>query len=143
MDNERDLKIGQRLRVLRNGRQLKQKDLAKLSGIAAPTISKIEKGFILDPKASILKALEDALSCEHGMLYGDIDVKADRGIEYYESPEVDAFLRSKIGLAADPTDKEIEMLNSVVYCGYRANSILLDDSDIYDILRSIRRKAKK
>ena len=54
---------------IRKAQGLSQEDLARVSGLATVTISKLEEGRNFDPKASTLSKLAKALGCRMEQLF--------------------------------------------------------------------------
>lgn len=65
-----DQEIGARLRNIRNQKNLSQRQLARLSGVANATISQIEAGK-LNPTVSMLKKVLDGIPISLGEFFGD------------------------------------------------------------------------
>jgi transcriptional regulator with XRE-family HTH domain len=68
-------KFSQRLKELRKENGLTQEDLAKLSGVSFPTISRYEGGHRDEPKLSILKSLANYFGVTIDYIAGDTDIK--------------------------------------------------------------------
>lgn len=62
------LRIGARVRALRNQAGLKQAELAEAVGIAPESMSRIERGR-LGPSTALVKKLADAIGVEAGALF--------------------------------------------------------------------------
>ncbi len=56
------------LKKAREKKDLSQGELARLSGVAKATISRLENGVITNPTSDTLNALEDALDLKRGTL---------------------------------------------------------------------------
>lgn len=68
-------KFSLRLKELRNECGLTQEELAKITGISFPTISRYENGIRDEPKLTILKTLANYFDVTIDYLVGDTDVK--------------------------------------------------------------------
>jgi transcriptional regulator with XRE-family HTH domain len=67
--------FSQRLKELRKEHGLTQDDLAKLSGVSFPTISRYENGQRDEPKLTILKTFANYFNVSIDYLVGDTNVK--------------------------------------------------------------------
>ena len=72
-----DKEIGRRLRAIRTGLDLSQRQLARQSGVANATISQIEAGK-LNPTVSMLKRVLDGIPISLGEFFGDEFEATDR-----------------------------------------------------------------
>jgi len=68
--------LGQRVRMLRKTRQLTLHDLARISGVAVSTISKIENG-ALSPTLDKVSRLAEGFGLSIGQLIGDEETESD------------------------------------------------------------------
>lgn len=68
-----DYTLGERLKYLRLGRKLTQKDLAENSGVSQSTIAQIETGR-KDPSITTLRKLSDALDMDIALFFATDDV---------------------------------------------------------------------
>jgi transcriptional regulator with XRE-family HTH domain len=66
--NEKELAISERLKYLRNLRQLSQAELARTSGVSQATVAQIESGR-KDPSVTTLKKLASALDVTIGIFF--------------------------------------------------------------------------
>lgn len=66
-------KLGQRVRQIRDEKKISQSDLARMTGIAAPTISRLEHGKIGSLRAEYLIKLSRALNVTVDYLVGKTD----------------------------------------------------------------------
>lgn len=67
-NSKNNLKIGEKIRVWRDLKGIKQDDLAKMIGVSPPTMSKIEKDEEDNIKLSLVEKIADALQIEVSQL---------------------------------------------------------------------------
>jgi transcriptional regulator with XRE-family HTH domain len=84
--------LAEKIRMLRERKGWNMSDLARVSGIPQPTIWRLEKGYILQPKTRILKLLAQALGVSTDYL-----LREEQSMPYNESlhhdPEAQAVFR--------------------------------------------------
>lgn len=84
------IELGQRIRLARKGKKLTQEKLAKILGIAYPTLNKYENAH-RTPTADLLAKTAAVLECDPGWLLsgGDDDINKllkSKGISVYRTP---------------------------------------------------------
>ena len=65
--------LGQRLKTLREQRQLSQVELARKAHLTQPALSRIEVGGVKQPRLAVLERLGKALEVPVGYLLGEVD----------------------------------------------------------------------
>lgn len=65
------MSLGQRLKTLREQRQLSQVELARKAKLTQPALSRIEVGGVTQPRLDVLKRLAGALGVPVGYLLGE------------------------------------------------------------------------
>lgn len=63
--------LGQRLKTLREQRQLSQVELARKAHLTQPALSRIEVGGVKQPRLAVLQRLAEALGVPVGYLLGE------------------------------------------------------------------------
>lgn len=66
------MSLGQRLKTLREQRQLSQVELARKAHLTQPALSRIEVGGVKQPRLAVLKRLAEALEIPAGYLLGEM-----------------------------------------------------------------------
>ena len=65
------MSLGQRLKTLREQRQLSQVELAQKAHLTQPALSRIEVGGVKQPRLAVLQRLAEALEVSVGYLLGE------------------------------------------------------------------------
>lgn len=65
------MSLGQRLKTLREQRQLSQVELARKAHLTQPALSRIEVGGVKQPRLAVLQRLAEALEVSVGYLLGE------------------------------------------------------------------------
>ena len=63
--------LASRVRAIRKGLGITQEDLARLAGLTASTVAKIEQGTMANPRLDTLAGLAKALGAKVGDLLGE------------------------------------------------------------------------
>lgn len=79
------MSIGETVRMLRLAKGMNQVELAKASGLSAPTISRIENGKIKQVKSEALKQLAEALGVSVDDLIGQTERASEDDVKKYKS----------------------------------------------------------
>ena len=85
--------IGGRVRSLRTGMQISQRDLAKKCGLSQPTIANIERGRTTELKGYVLEALARELNTTQGFILNGPDSIDDHESVMMET-EINAIFKS-------------------------------------------------
>jgi len=121
--------LADRLRAIREERDLSQNELARRSGISQAAVSKIEAGKLQSPSIWLIRALEKGLGDPPVRLVTDyIDVL---GPEAHES--LIRFLESPLGQTLALSVEEISELEELQW--FTVNDKVPDLQDWYDFVR--------
>lgn len=66
------MSMAQRLKALRNARQMSLRDVEKASGVSFTTVRRLEEDSGIDPKLKTLQALAKAYRTTVGYLLGEV-----------------------------------------------------------------------